>query len=176
MISNASPLIIFGKLNKLNLLKIVLKKIIIPPFVYKEVVEKGMVLNSPEAFLVKDFIDKKEIEIKELSSHWQKEADFFKKVYSQLDFGEAETIALALQESQKAVLIDERTARKVAGLHGLKPIGSLRVLLSAFRKNLIDESEIKDILSKMTATEFRLSGELINKFWSLFEKLKEKKK
>ena len=173
MICNASPLIIFGKLNRLDLLKKVFENIIIPEAVYEEVVENGISNNSSDAFLVKDFIEKGFITVKKLEDKWKKKAEFLIKIYSQLDMGEAETIALALQENEKVLLIDEISARKVAALHNLIPKGSLRVLLLAFKKNILSENEINFLLTEMTSNKFRISAEVLNKFWILFDKLKK---
>lgn len=176
MIINASPLIIFGRLNKLELLKKVFGELVVSQAVYQEVVEGGIKINAPEALLIKEYIERGEIKVKRLDAKWQKRADFLQKVYTQLDIGEAQTIALALQEKEKAVLIDERIARKVAKLEGLMPQGSLRVLLVAFKKSIITEEELRQTLTEMTSTKFRLSAEVINKFWMLFEKLKKSKR
>ena len=175
MIINASPLIIFGKLNKLELLKKVLKNLIISDAVYREVVINGIKLNAKESFIIKDYIEKEEIKIKKLTEEWKEKANFFQKVYTQLDMGEAETIALALQEREKTVLIDERVARKIAELQGLKALGSLWVLLTAFKKNIIIEDDIKQLINKMASLDFRVGGDIITEFWGLFEKLKKKK-
>lgn len=175
MITNASPLIIFGKINKLDLLKKVTKKLVISNEVYEEVVTRGIKINSSDALLIKAYIEKGEIEIKMLNSEWKEKAKFFQTIYATLDAGEAETIALALQEKEKVVLIDERTARKTSELLGLKPLGSLWVLIVAFKKNIITENEINQIIGKMISMGFRIGGDIINEFWDIFEKLKKKK-
>lgn len=173
MILNASPLIIFSKLNKLDLLKETFDKLEISNAVYVEVVENGISINAPNAFLLKDLVDKKIIYVRNLSEQSKEKAHFLTKVYSQLDYGEAETISLALEKKEKYLVLDEKPATKVAKLYGLKPIGSLRILLMAFKKKLISEEEIKSIILGMTSNKFRLSAEVINKFWILFEKLKK---
>ncbi len=173
MISNSSPLIIFGRLNKLDLLLKVVKELEIAKAVYNEVVESGIIINAPESNLIKEYINNGKIKIKELNKTGEEKFTLLKKVYNQLDEGECETIALALQENKNEVLIDERLARKAAQFHGLKPCGSLRVLLIAYKKKIITEKEIKEIVTEMTSTKFRLSSEVINKFWMLFEAMKK---
>ncbi len=174
MITNASPLIIFGKVNQLDLLTKIFEKIVISRAVYQEVVEKGSTVNAPDALLVGEYVKSGLIEIKELKEEWRDKASLFQKIYTQLDLGEAETIALALQEKEKSVLIDERIARRIAKLYNLEPIGSLKVLLMAYMSNIISEEKLRIILSEITSTKFRLSAEIMNKFWMLFEKLKNK--
>ena len=113
------------------------------------------------------------IVIRDLNPTWQKKAVFFGKVYKQLDLGEAQTIALALQERQKTLLVDEKLARETAILYGLKPQGSLKALLLAFKNKFVYEDELRRLVFEMTSTKFRLSADVINKFWIMFEKMKK---
>ena len=175
MIINASPLIIFSKVNRLDLLNKIFGNLVIAQAVYEEVVEKGVRISAPDALLVKAYIESGFIKIKKLDVEGQRKAVLLKKVYRQLDLGESETIALALQEKEKNLLIDERIAREIAKIHNLKPYGSLRVLLLAFKDKLITEDEVIYLLQEMTTAKFRLSAEVINQFWMLFNKLKNKK-
>ncbi len=175
MIINSSPLIIFGKLDKVDLLKKVLGELIICEKGYEEVVVNGKKIDSSESFIIEDAIIKGLIKIKKLESKWKEKADFLQRAYTNLDEGEAETIALVLQEKQKEVLIDERTARKVAELNGIRAIGSLRILLIGYKSQMINEQDIREIINKMTFEKFRVSASVINRFWTLFEKIKKKK-
>ncbi len=173
MIINSSPLIIFGRLNKLSFLKKVLGELIISEAVYKEVVEKGKIKNAPEAFIIEEAINGGIIKVKKLDESSKKKAISFLNFYKSLDYGEAETIALALQEKQSEILIDERTARKVASLYNLKPRGSLRILLLAFIKKIIDEEEIKKIVAEMAKEKFRLGADVISEFFNILNKIKK---
>jgi len=56
----------------------------------------------------------------------------------QLDPGEAEAIALALELGSNLVLMDESDGRRIAKRYGLQVIGVLGVLLEAKAHNLID--------------------------------------
>ena len=172
MIVNATPLIIFGKIGKLQLLKDVFTKIIISPEVYKEVVEKGIKINAPDAYLIKEFVDSGEIKVKKLNSKGRKIYDKIKRMYKQLDEGEASTIALVLQESASEVLMDEDIGRKIARLYGIKPRGSLRVLILGYQNGLLNEDQVKDNLKLMMHVNFRVSAEVIARLWELFERVK----
>ncbi len=52
--------------------------------------------------------------------------------------GELETMALALENPQKIVLLDDRLAREIATAAGLEVWGTLRVLLEAKERGLTD--------------------------------------
>ena len=70
MISDSSSLIIFIKINKLNLLTKLYDKIQITNGIYKEIVEQGLFINAPDAKLIKKYIDDKKIEILELNKKY----------------------------------------------------------------------------------------------------------
>jgi len=172
LIINASPLIIFGKLNKISILIKIYKNLGITNKVYEEVVLKGIEQNASDAFIVKQHIDNKEIKVFNLDKKFLDIANKIQLIYN-LDIGEAETIALALQLAQKEIIIDETAAREAAKSFGIKPIGSLRVLLIAYQKNLISKKEINDLLAKMQDSKYRFSPKVLIEFWELFEKLKK---
>ncbi len=172
MIVNATPLIIFGKIGKLELLKGVFSKIIISTEVYNEVVQKGIEIKAPDAYLVKEFVDKGEIEVKSLNVKGKKIFDKIKRMYKQLDEGESSTIAFVLQEGASEVLMDEDIGRKIARLYGINPKGSLRVLILGYQNGLLDEEQVKETLRLMMHANFRVSAEVVARFWELFDRVK----
>lgn len=173
MIINASPLIVFGKINKIDLLRRVLKKIVIAQEVYDEVVTQGLEVQASEASLIAEHISKRDITIKKLSLEGYRKAASLQNMYRLLDKGESETIALALEEQESEVLLDDRTARAVAKLYNLRPRGSLWVVGSAFEKHIITELEVKKLISQMISLKFRLSSEVVAEFLANIEKIKE---
>lgn len=56
-----------------------------------------------------------------------------------LDRGEAETLALAIELQAEVVLLDEQEGRRVATRLGLRPLGVLGILLEAKRRGEIEE-------------------------------------
>lgn len=176
MISNSSPLIILGKLNRLDILEKVFRKIEIAESVYEEVVEMGMKLNKAESFIIGSMIDKDIISVEKLSSIGQEKSMFLQKAHQALEKGEADTVALAIQKKQQYVLIDEKMARKVAIIHGLKPIGILGVLLLAYRKKAISEDEIEKLADDIALSDFRIGSDVLSEFWRVFEEVKGKRK
>ena len=61
-------------------------------------------------------------------------------------------------------MIDERIGRNIAKLYDLKPIGSLRILLEAYKKKIINEKELRSSLDEMIKNKFRIGAEIINEF------------
>ncbi len=173
MITDSSTLIIFAKINELDLLIDMYKEIYITEGIYKEVVEQGSTINAPDANILKNFIDNKKIKILKLNSNCDSLSKKLKEIYPSLGVGESEAISLSLQEKNEIILIDETFGRKIAKLYNLKPIGSLRVLIEAYRKKVLDENNVEVIINKMLMNNFYLSVEVLNEFWDIFEKIKK---
>ena len=172
MIVNATPLIIFGKIGKLQLLKEVFTKIIISPEVYKEVVQSGIEIKAPDAYMVKEFVDLGKIKVNPLNQKGKKIFEKINRTYRQLDEGEASTIALVLQKGALEVLMDEDIDRQIARLYGIKPRGSIGVLILGYKNGLLNEEQVKENLRLMMHANFRVSAEVIARFWELFERVK----
>lgn len=175
MISNSSVLIIFGRLNKIELLKSIFDKIEITESVYDEVVENGIRSNKPEAFIIKDCANKGLISVEKLNEESKNKSSFLRGAYSGLDIGESDTIALAMQKGQKKALIDEKRARKVAELYGILPIGSLGAILLAYKSHVINENEARNLVDKMITNNFRIGADVFSEFWVLFDRIKRHK-
>lgn len=173
MISNASPLIYFGKLNKLDLLVRLFDKIEITQSVYEEIIYGED--NNSEVEIIKEFISKKLIIIERLESKISGISNFIKKSFK-LHNGESDTIALAMQNNTKKVIIDEKSARKAAELHGMFPIGTLGVVLLAYKKDIVSEIDVGDIIEKLISDNFRIGAEVLNEFWKSFDLVKKDKR
>ena len=171
MIVDASPLIIFAKLNKIGLLRKLYKNIQIADEVYKETVLRGIEKNSRDAFIIRECVSDKSIEVLSLNEKFSETAAKIQPIYN-IDIGEAETIALALQLKEKEALIDEAYAREATKALGIMPVGSLRVLLIVYKNKLISKDEINQLISEMENSKFRLSPRVLIEFWELLEKIK----
>ena len=79
----------------------------------------------------------------------------------ELDLGEAESIALAIEEQAKYLIIDEYKGRKIADLYGISIVGVIGVLIQAKKRGLI--SSVKMNIEKLTEIGFRLDKQLIEK-------------
>ncbi|MBI2576825.1 DUF3368 domain-containing protein [Candidatus Woesearchaeota archaeon] len=169
MILNASPLIIFGRLNNILLLKRLFGELIVAPEVYREVVISGKKGNAPDAPIIESHISKKEIVVISPSTEYAQKSKSINEVFG-IDYGESETIALALQRREKKLVIDEMLAREAAKAHGLEPLGSLGVLALAKRRKLLSVEQVKALVAEMSRHGFRLSPEVLMKFWNSLER------
>ncbi len=153
VVCNSSPIIALASVNKLNILKTLFSKVIIPKAVYQEVFE----VKNKE-IPKQNFIEVKEVKNKSL----------VKVLNLYLDLGESEVIAYALENEIERVILDDKQARKIAEKQGLKVIGTLGILILAKEKGII--SEVKSLIVQMRdRVNFRISDDLINKVLSILK-------
>ncbi len=77
----------------------------------------------------------------------------------ELDLGEAESIALAVEENAEFLIIDEYKGRLIADSYGVKIVGILGVLIEAKKRGII--RLVKPELEKLIEVGFRLNNQLI---------------
>jgi len=81
---------------------------------------------------------------------------------SGIHLGEAEAILLA-QKLGAELIIDEKEASVTAQMFGVRPIGTIAVLLLALAKNQLTISEFKECLDRLVAFGFWLTVDVYNK-------------
>jgi uncharacterized protein len=128
-VSNSGPLIHLAKVGEFALLHDLFQHITIPPEVFEEVVirgggQPGSGETNTAQWITRGMLERFDV------------ADI---LAAELDRGEAEAIALALQEKADWLLIDERVGRRFAQQVGLKVKGTLGVLLEGVRRGFIDD-------------------------------------
>lgn len=138
VVCNAGPLIALGRLGRLGLLSQLYGVVLIAPQVYEEVVVNGLRLGAPEADAARFLIQQKQIQIKPVKLDSNDPL-----LATGIDLGEAETLALAIQESADWVLIDDAHARRAAHSVNVRCKGTLGVLLEAFRKKLLALTDLE---------------------------------
>jgi hypothetical protein len=137
IICNATPLIAFACIKRLELLRKVVGNLVIPEAVAREISNyeggcRGAITLSQETW----------ISIASVQSEQQ-----VCLLLPILDRGEAEVIALALELRPKLVLMDELTGRKVAESLDLKLCGSVGLLIKA--KQMGEIPAVKPLLDEM---------------------------
>ena len=143
-VSNASPLIVFHQIGRLELLRAVLDDVVIPPAVASEIAPS---LGDPPTWVqiwTSSFVLD--------PMPW----------WSSLDRGEIEAIALSLDLSASSVVLDDRLARRAAHQLGLNVVGSVGVLLHAHRRGLI--GDVRPDLDAMIEAGFHVSRVL---YWEI---------
>lgn len=135
VVCNATPLINFAAINRLDVLKAVFGQIDIPQAVYDETTGSGF----PGSQVVLSAIASGWLQVRPVST-------IAFNIPPELDNGEREAIALALETGEQ-ILLDEREARLVCHGLGLQVIGTLGVLLLAKNQQIIPQ--VKPLLDDM---------------------------
>ncbi|MBW6534920.1 MAG: DUF3368 domain-containing protein [Mariniphaga sp.] len=149
IVSNTTPLISLLKIDKLNLLKEIYRKISVPNAVFKEL-EQG----------------KQKAYYQDISKiNWIRIVDIKNKEIGQflfdLDEGEAEAIILAKELNADLLILDEKLGRDYAKKLNIKITGTLGVLLKAKEMGLIDS--VRELLNVLVDKGVWLNPKLIEK-------------
>lgn len=129
IVADSSPLIGLARIGKLDLLRRISRRILVPPAVWDEITVQGR--GAPGADEVRLAASWLEIKTPVSTS-----VAALKLV---LDRGEAEAIALAQSTETSLLLIDDAKARRVAQQLGLRLIGTVGLLRRAKKIGLISE-------------------------------------
>jgi predicted nucleic acid-binding protein len=133
-VSDASPLIVYHQIGRLDLVRAILEEVLIPPAVASEIAPS---LGKPPGW-----IRVVEFPVARDPFPWE----------STLDRGEAEAISLALEVSAGQIVLDDRPARRTAEQVGLFVVGSLGLLLEAHRLGL--EADVQTAMDAMVDAGF----------------------
>lgn len=128
VVSDSSPLVTLAAIGQLHLLYALFGKVLIPEAVYREVAEEGAGRPGAREIGAADWIERHAV------GHVAV-ADVLKL---ELDEGEAEAIALALEHNADLILLDERRGRQRAMDLGLTCTGVLGVLVEAKDQRMVE--------------------------------------
>ncbi len=137
IIADSSCLIALSNIGELDLLKKVYTEISITPEIVAEFGE-----TIPEWMNIETVSDNTKIELLEL----------------ELDRGEASAIALALEQENSLLIIDEKKGRLIAKRMRITITGILGVILKAKEVGII--TVVKPIIEKLESVDFRISEKL----------------
>ena len=153
VISNASILISLSTIGRLPLLQDRFPNgITAPRAVWREVVLEGGM--RPGALEV---AKASWIQIQDIAS-----SPMMPLLLAELDEGEAESIALAVEIKADVIFLDERDARRAARSMGLKVLGTVGILIWARRTGRLPELR-KELDALQENGRFRLSSSLVER-------------
>ncbi|MBK8985813.1 MAG: DUF3368 domain-containing protein [Chloroflexi bacterium] len=118
VVSNASPLINLARIGQLDLLPRIFGRLFIPEAVWQEVVVEGQGQPGAEEIRLANWIERKSVT----------NYDLVHSLRQELDPGEAEAIALAVEFKADWLLMDERLGRQTAQHFGLGYVGIIGIL------------------------------------------------
>lgn len=127
VVSNASPLINLARIGQLSLLPRIFGRLLIPEAVWQEVVVDGEDQPGAKEICQADWVERAVV-----SNH-----QLVRSLRQELDPGEAEAIALAVEINADWLLMDERLGRQTARHFGLGYIGLIGILKVAKQRGEI---------------------------------------
>lgn len=143
VVADASPLIALAQINRFELLHQLFGQLEIPSAVCSEIADfPGFAGGMPGWLHLRTVTDPRVVQV----------------LRQQLDRGEAEAIALAL-ELRALLVIDERHGRHIARTRRVPVIGTLGVLVRARKRGLIPA--VSPLIDELRAVEFWLSEAVI---------------
>ncbi len=150
IVCNSGPLIALCGIRKLELLRKIYKTVLIPESVFQEITLSSELPGSHE---IKNCV-------------WIDRIPAIRQpgvfLTNELGKGEADVIALAVNQQAHRVLIDERKARRIAEYYyGLRITGTGGILLRAKKDGHIDAAG--PLLMKMRENGYFLSDRLIER-------------
>lgn len=128
VVSNTSPLTNLAAIGHFELLRLLYERIHIADGVWGELNAGGRPWPGSKEVDQADWIER----------HTVRNQGLVTALLQDLDRGEAETVALALELESNLVLMDERQGRHTVERYGLRPLGVLGVLIDAKTQGFID--------------------------------------
>ena len=154
VVSDTTPLISLMKVSKLGLLEPLFQEVLIPVSVYAELTTNPNF--EDEARQIKDCPFIKVVTVKE-----HKAVDVLQRSAG-LDLGESEAIVYADDNHADILLIDEVPGRRVALDMGIEIMGSIGILVTAYKSGYISISEVDEAFQKIRNANRHISERLIN--------------
>jgi len=152
VISNATPLIYLAKANQLGLLQSMIKQVFIPKAVYREVVVEGKRLGEKDAYRVERAITQGWMIVQDIKIIYPVEIT--------IHHGEVEVISLAKEKGIETVLMNDAKARAASEMAGLRPIGTLWLLLKAVKNHLLNFDQFLSTFEGIVQSGFYLKEEV----------------
>ena len=144
VICNTSPLFYLHRLGRLNLLRTLYGRVAVPEAVLAELRagrEQGE--DAPDPGTI-DWIEVRSVRVPQLIA-----------LITDFGPGEAEVLALALENPGSLVILDDRFARAIAKSRGLRLTGTAGVLLRAKREGALPA--VAPLLAELARLGFRLT-------------------
>ncbi|MFW6282154.1 MAG: DUF3368 domain-containing protein [bacterium] len=151
VIFNSSPLINLSKIKSLDLIEKIYGQVIIPEAVNEEVVISGK--NKENVEKIVKLIEKEILKVVKV-----KNRSLVKSFQMNLDYGESEVLALAIDMDASLIIIDEKEARQVADTYNLNKTGFIGILIKAEKLGLIDSAI--DLIDLAIEKGFRINKKL----------------
>ena len=148
VIANTSPLFYLHQIGHLEILHALYRRVVIPPAVQAELAAGGKA-----GFATPDISQAEWIEVRRVRSQ-----ELIPAVVD-LGPGEAEVLALGLENPGSLLVLDDRLGRRVAHLNSLPDTGTVGVLVKAKQAGHV--KAIRPLIQQLRATGLWLADDLV---------------
>ena len=169
-VSNATPLIYLARLGNLHLLKNLFIQVQIPPEVKIETLDRGKAKGYSDAYVIEQALNDGWLIVTPLTAQNAKKSETL-AMMTGIDVGEVQAIILTEQKNEKLVLIDESNGREIARQLGLTPRGTIFIILTAIKRELITKDAAKQMLERLIEINFYIGANIYRDTLKAIEKL-----
>lgn len=162
VVSDTTPLISLMKIGKLDLVNHLFGEVQIPNAVYEELVSNTRFPDESRQIRECSFI--KRVDVADVQS-----VKLLRRSAG-LDAGESEAIVLSDSLSISLLLMDEAKGRQVAMQMGIRIMGTIGMLLAAYKEELLSKEEILHCIEILKTTGRHISERL---YKQLMEKMSD---
>lgn len=155
-VADANTIILLAKINSINLLNNIFKKIILPSQVVEEIFAK----NTPDAILIKEHFGKLFEEVKAKSD-----------IDMPLGIGERAGISYCLESKINIFLTDDDRARRFAKGLNLEVLGVVSILLWNLSNKKVNKSEFIRLINLLMVNNYQITPEAYSDIMNLIEEL-----
>ena len=148
IVTDASPLIVMAKLQRLQLLNDLHGDVLIGPAVKRETVDAGRIVSAWGVEQIEAALERGWLRMMLLTAE---ESGVMRRLTrsSGLGSGEAESIALAGVRRLR-LIVDDKQARSVAAAAGIEHVGTAGILLEAYLRGRYDMDGLEAALGDLS--------------------------
>jgi hypothetical protein len=161
VVSDATPIISFLKINRLDILNKLFGEVLLPEAVYEELTSNPAFQEESEQVKACEFF-------KKVSVGNSDTVDMLMRVTG-LDLGESEAIVYSDENKSDLLIVDEVRARHVAASMKLRITGTIGILTAANENGLLSKSDATECVKILRMSNRHISEALLN---SVIENLK----
>ena len=157
VVSDAGPLIHLAQINKLHLLKMLFKQVIITPNVKREAVYEGVKLGHADAQIIGKAIEEGWIIVEDFPNRLSLASERLAEDEG-ISRADAETLLYA-REKKAEVLVDEKALSNLARMFGLKTWNTWTVMLESLSRGFIEVSDVEAAIKELGEKRHKLKKE-----------------
>jgi len=157
VVSDAGPLIHLAQINKLHLLKMLFKQVIITPNVKREAVDEGVKLGHADAQIIGKAIEEGWIIVEDFPNRLSLASERLAEDEG-ISRADAETLLYA-REKKAEVLVDEKALSNLARMFGLKTWNTWTVMLESLSRGFIEVSDVEAAIKELGEKRHKLKKE-----------------